>query len=139
MAPLVRASTRIFIGLITIPLLRLFRKKLLRNKRFDDELEKDLEQWFRASLLLFFATKNVEAGLSGWLQLNFDVNLDHWFIDGCITRRDRGAPRNPEPTHFLVQPSRELSLKLLSDVRAYPSFSFPNRLWCFGKFHRSYV
>lgn len=80
MGPLVRPATRIFIGLITIPLLRLLRKKFLHDRRFDDELEKDLEQWFRASLLLFFATKNVEAALSSWLQLNFDLNLDHWFI-----------------------------------------------------------
>jgi hypothetical protein len=80
LAPLVRPATRIIIGLIAIPILRLFRNKVLRNKVFDDELEKDVEQWFRASLLLFFATKNVELMISSWLALKFEINLDHWFI-----------------------------------------------------------
>jgi sensor histidine kinase YesM len=33
----------------------------------DAELEKDLEQWFRASLVLLVATRNMEMVLFGWL------------------------------------------------------------------------
>jgi hypothetical protein len=80
LAPLVRPATRIVIGLIAIPAFRLVRSRLLRDKQLDQELEKDIEQWFRASLVLFFATKNVEVIISGWLALRFDFNLDHWFV-----------------------------------------------------------
>ena len=67
-------------GLIAVPLFRLFRTRVLRQADWDKELEKDLEQWFRASLILLFATKNVEIIISQWLELKFDFSLDHWFI-----------------------------------------------------------
>ena len=77
---LLRPATRIVIGLIAIPVLRSVRKRVLKQAEWDDELEKDVEQWFRASLVLFFATKNMETIVSQWLALNFDFSLDHWFI-----------------------------------------------------------
>lgn len=59
--------TRFFVGLIAIPIFHLFMNKVVRVQEIDEELEKDLEQWFRGSLLLLVATKNMEAALFSWL------------------------------------------------------------------------
>ncbi|TWT49063.1 hypothetical protein KOR42_39800 [Thalassoglobus neptunius] len=80
LAPVIRPATRLIIGMLAIPILRLLRKKVARTKEWDDEFEKDVEQWFRSSLLLFFATKNVELWLGSWLDLKFNFTLDHWWV-----------------------------------------------------------
>ncbi len=80
LAPVLRPATRLVIGLIAIPALRLFRKKVAHTKEWDEEFEKDIEQWFRASALLFFAMKNVEIIIGTWLNINFNISLDHWFV-----------------------------------------------------------
>lgn len=46
--------------LIAIPIFRFLLKYLLRVEVISQELEKDLSQWFRASVLLLFATHNME-------------------------------------------------------------------------------
>ena len=58
--PILKPVTRLFLGFIAIPIFRLLMRKVVRNKEIDEELEKDLEQWFRGSLLLLFATQNME-------------------------------------------------------------------------------
>jgi hypothetical protein len=80
LSPVLRPATRFIIGFIAIPLLRLVRKKVVHTKEWDDEFEKDIEQWFRASALLFFATKNVEVLIGYWLDLNYDFTLNHWYV-----------------------------------------------------------
>lgn len=80
LTPLLRPATRFLVGCIAIPLLRLARTKVLRQKDWDDELERDVEQWFRASLVLLFATKNMELLFSSWLAVKFEFNTNHWFI-----------------------------------------------------------
>ena len=52
--------TRMLLKLIAIPLFRFLLKYLLRVDVISRELEKDLSQWFRASVLLLFATHNME-------------------------------------------------------------------------------
>jgi len=52
---------------IAIPLFRLFMRKVIRLQQLDAELEKDMEQWFRGSLVLLVATANMEFALFGWL------------------------------------------------------------------------
>ena len=80
LAPLLRPITRLVVGLLAIPLLRLIRRKVARWNEWDDELEKDVEQWFRAALLLLFATKNMEMLIAAWVNVKFNLELDHWYI-----------------------------------------------------------
>jgi len=61
--PLMKPLTRFIVGLIAIPIFHLILNKLIRVQEMDAELEKDLEQWFRGSLLLLAATANMEAAL----------------------------------------------------------------------------
>lgn len=66
--PILRPVTRLMVGLIAIPLFRMFLKKVVRLQDLDAELEKDLEQWFRASLVLLVATRNMENLLFPFLE-----------------------------------------------------------------------
>ena len=67
LAPILRPFFRIFLGLIAIPIFRFIMRKIFRVQELDDELEKDLEQWFKASLVLLAATKNMEMAIFGEL------------------------------------------------------------------------
>lgn len=79
-APLLRSVlrpvTRVLIGAIAIPIFRFILRHVFRLQELDDELEKDLEQWFRGSLLLLAATANMEHLLFGW------ANKWDWFTIG---------------------------------------------------------
>jgi hypothetical protein len=66
--PVLRPLARFLVGLIAIPLFRLFLKKVIRLQDIDRELEKDLEQWFRAALVLLVATRNMEESLFPFLE-----------------------------------------------------------------------
>ena len=65
MNTLLRPLIRLIVGLIAIPLFRLFLKKFVPTKKLDAELTKDIEQWVRGSLLLLVATDNFEFLLFG--------------------------------------------------------------------------
>jgi hypothetical protein len=66
--PIMRPITRLIVGFIAVPLFRLFRRKVVRVQDLNAELEKDIDQWFRASILLLFATKNMETLMfHGWI------------------------------------------------------------------------
>ena len=56
-------------GVDRIPLFRFFLKRVVRLQDLDDELEKDLEQWFRGSLLLLASTAVMEDALFGWVPI----------------------------------------------------------------------
>ena len=64
--PILKPLSRILVGVIAIPLFRLFMRRVVRLQQLDAELEKDLEQWFRASLVLLLATRNMEEYIFGW-------------------------------------------------------------------------
>ena len=66
-----RPITRILVGVIAIPIFRFIMRKIFRLQDLDDELEKDLEQWFRGALMLLAASANMEHLLFGWMS-----NLD---------------------------------------------------------------
>lgn len=70
--PLLKPLTRILVGLIAIPLFRLVVKKGMRIAKVEEELENDLEQWFRAALILLVATANMEHLLFGWVPLDLE-------------------------------------------------------------------
>lgn len=61
-----RPITRVIVGVIAIPIFRFIMRRVFRLKDLDDELEKDLEEWFRGALLLLAATANMEHLLFGW-------------------------------------------------------------------------
>ncbi|MEY3174458.1 MAG: hypothetical protein RLZZ436_2372 [Planctomycetota bacterium] len=65
--PIIRPLSRVLIGIIAIPLFRLMLRKVFRIQEISEELEKDLREWFRASLLLLAATANMEHLLFSWL------------------------------------------------------------------------
>ncbi|HEY0984998.1 MULTISPECIES: DNA topoisomerase I [unclassified Schlesneria] len=65
--PLLKPLTRFFLGFIAIPTFRLLMRKVVRVQEINEELEKDLEQWFRGALLLLVATDNMEGALFGWV------------------------------------------------------------------------
>jgi len=73
--PIFKPAVRLVVGATAIPLFRVFLKRCVRLQEMDAELEKDLEQWFRGSLLLLVATKNMEDALFGWVPLD----LNNWF------------------------------------------------------------
>lgn len=62
--------SRFIVGLIAIPIIRAIRRRIPGLKAWDGELEKDVDEWFRGSLLLLAATKNAEiwlmAALNAW-------------------------------------------------------------------------
>lgn len=82
LSPIVRPCTRLLIGFLAVPTFRKVRKQFT-NAEWDEELEKDVEQWTRGSILLFVATHNFETWLqwflsekvSGWLSMKMDI---HW-------------------------------------------------------------
>lgn len=74
---MLKPLTRFFIGLIAIPIFHLILNKVLRIQEIDAELEKDLEQWFRGSLLLLVATKNMEPTLFGWVSISLQ-GTENW-------------------------------------------------------------
>lgn len=65
--PIFKPLLRLLIGALAIPLFRLFLRRILKLQNLDAELEKDLEHWFRGSLLLLVATANMEDTLFGWI------------------------------------------------------------------------
>ena len=57
-------------------------RRVFRLQDLDDELEKDLEQWFRGALLLLAASANMEHLLFGWLdKLDWMDRMD-WLTMG---------------------------------------------------------
>ncbi|MCA8987048.1 MAG: DNA topoisomerase I [Planctomycetaceae bacterium] len=67
LAPVLRPLFRLLLGVIAIPIFRFVLKRICRVQEMDDELEKDLEQWFKASLVLLAATKNLEMTMFSWV------------------------------------------------------------------------
>lgn len=65
---ILKPVTRVMVGLIAIPIFRFLMRRVFKLQSLSQELEKDLEEWFRASLLLLAATANMEHLLFGWMQ-----------------------------------------------------------------------
>ena len=79
---MLRPITRVFVGLIAIPIFRFIMRRVFRLQDLDDELEKDLEQWFRGALLLLAASANMEHLLFGWMaRLDWMDRID-WLTMG---------------------------------------------------------
>jgi hypothetical protein len=85
LAPIVRPATRYTVRFFAVPMLRALRKRVPGIDALDDELEKDIEEWFRGSLLLFVATRNFEQWVANLLEITFDHTISerNWFITAC--------------------------------------------------------
>lgn len=64
--PVIKPFVRLILGLLVIPLFRLFLHRVLR-KELDEELEKDISQWLKGSILLLVATSTMEATFFFWV------------------------------------------------------------------------
>lgn len=99
---LLRPLVRVLVGLIAIPLFRLFARRFTRWERFNAELTKDIEQWVRGSLLLLLATANVETALVDsvreWLPTHAPV--EHFDVNELIDPSGASSPSQltPSPT-----------------------------------------
>lgn len=77
-----RPISRVFVGLIAIPIFRFIMRRVFRLQDLDKELEKDLEEWFRGALLLLAATANMEHLLFGWMQRVDWLDRADWLTMG---------------------------------------------------------
>lgn len=64
---ILRPITRVIVGIIAIPVFRFVLRRVFRLQELNQELEKDLEEWFRGALLLLAASANMEHLLFGWM------------------------------------------------------------------------
>ena len=79
---ILRPISRVLVGMIAIPIFRFIMRRVFRLQDLDDELEKDLEQWFRGALLLLAATANMEHLLFGWMQKVDWLDRADWLTMG---------------------------------------------------------
>lgn len=77
-----RPVTRVLVGLIAIPIFRFTMRRVFRLQDLNDELEKDLEQWFRGALLLLAASANMEHLLFGWMSRVDWLDRADWLTMG---------------------------------------------------------
>jgi hypothetical protein len=70
LAPLLKPVTRLLIGLMAVPAFRWFLRRVVRVNGLDQELERDLELWFRGAILLLVASANMEQAFFGWVPLD---------------------------------------------------------------------
>jgi hypothetical protein len=73
MRPLMRPLTRLLVRATAAPAFRAFFRRVSTPERLNEEFEKDLAEWFGASLVLLLATANMEILI--WQNL---FNLIHW-------------------------------------------------------------
>lgn len=76
--PLRKAAMRFLIGALAIPVFRFVLRRVLRLHEIEPALERNLEQWFRTSLLLLVATANMEHLLFDWVP--FDMREEHGWV-----------------------------------------------------------
>lgn len=72
---LLRPVSRVIAGVVAVRLCRFIMRRVGKVQVMDAEFERDIEHWFRASLVLLVATANVEGLLFGWVK--FDME-GHW-------------------------------------------------------------
>jgi hypothetical protein len=136
LTPILRPFTRAFLGLVAVPLYRLVRHHVPGMGQFDKEFEKDVEQWFRGSLLLLLATKNFEMWAAGRLNLHFPDLLDkgrtgdNWLLMGgrlllaiavieAMPDQELFAIIHPGPPHWKRDPQQSLWRNIRGYARPY--------------------
>ncbi len=66
---ILKPIVRIILGIIAVPFGKLFLHRVVRLKRLNAELERDLTMWLRGSLILLIASSNMEAFFFHWVPL----------------------------------------------------------------------
>ena len=88
--PVLRPVIRVLSGLLAIPIFRFLLRRVFRVQASDVELERDLENWFRGSVILLAATKNFEDSvfrMLGW-------GAEHGFVwQTLLLSFNFGGPR----------------------------------------------
>lgn len=85
--PFMKPLARFVLGMVAIPLFRAFLRHVIRLRDMSQELEKDLEQWFKGSLVLLVATRNMEALLWAWVPGDTDSSdliKNPWLLAGRL-------------------------------------------------------
>lgn len=122
----VKPIIRFFLGFIAIPIFRLVMRKVVRVQEINAELEKDLELWFRGSLLLLVATANMEGSLFGWVTK--EVRLSPFFTGGRLLLAIGVIEGMPDQSLFALihpgpqKPVIEKGQVLRSLMRYFPQF-----------------
>jgi hypothetical protein len=82
LTPIVRPATRYTVKFLAVPAFRVVSRRVPGLKELDNELEKDIEQWFRGALLLLVATKNFELFIARLLEAKWDWNVseENWLL-----------------------------------------------------------
>ncbi|MDA0833047.1 MAG: DNA topoisomerase I [Planctomycetota bacterium] len=126
--PVLRPLTRLIVGFIAIPLFRFFMKRVLRVNVIDAELEKDLEQWVRGSLILLVATRNMEELLFGWASFLQSDGEWYWILVGMRVMLAIGViEMMPDQELFTIIHSGPPKLKFQRKERWFPQI----RGYCF--------
>ena len=124
--PLFKPIIRLFLGFIAIPIFRLFVRRVVRVQDLDEELEKDLELWFRGALLLLIATQNMESTMFGWVRPETRDSV--FFLAGRLLLAIGVIEGMPDQSLFALiypgpqPPKIEKGRKLWSLIRYVPSF-----------------
>ncbi|MFV0444850.1 MAG: DNA topoisomerase I [Planctomycetaceae bacterium] len=92
---IMKPLSRILVGLIAIPVLRAIRRRIPGLAEWDPEFEKDIEQWFRGSLVLLAATKNAELWLMAVLNAWWGIGAPEpaetlGFLQSAVTATEDG-------------------------------------------------
>jgi hypothetical protein len=80
--PFLKPASRLVAGAIAIPAFRLMRRRVARGRELDNELEKDIDEWFRGSLLLILSTANFETWVDAWFLEHYQWNVSLWWLTG---------------------------------------------------------
>jgi hypothetical protein len=82
LTPIVRPATRYTVKFLAVPAFRVLSRRIPGLDQLDDELEKDIERWFRGALLLLVATKNFELFIARLLEAKWDwiVSEENWLL-----------------------------------------------------------
>lgn len=80
LALLLKPLVRIVLGVVAVPLSKLFLHRVVRLQELDQELERDLTLWIRGSFLLLIATANMEGTFFKWVPIEW--RDEHVFIIG---------------------------------------------------------
>lgn len=80
--PFLKPASRFLAGLIAIPAFRLMRQHVIRVQDLDEELEKDIDEWFRGALVLILSTANFELWVDTFFVENYQWNVNLWWLTG---------------------------------------------------------
>lgn len=78
---LARPTLRLCVGLAAVPAFRFIRRRCFQLHEVNAHLEKDIELWFRGSVVLLAATANMEHFLFGWVPLDLQGEYA-WLVVG---------------------------------------------------------